>query len=168
MKKSLLIGVGVLILVVICGAWYTYTNPAISAGISAELGLHHAVSGGPGSNIASTTAYSHGMRGGFVTGSIEVLNGTGFTITLANGDTQNVTLAATTTIQNYATASTTPTTITADQLSVGEQVQIIGMSNSDGSITARIVRTGAVPARNAGGFGGGNRGGGTQSQPTSP
>ncbi len=86
-------------------------------------------------------------REGFVTGSIEVLNDDGFTLTLQDGTTKDIQLSATTTIQYYENASSTPTSITSDQLSVGEQVSVIGSPNDDGSITARIVRTGALPMR---------------------
>jgi len=160
MKTPVVIGICILLVVIICGGWYAYTNPTLAA----ELGIHHApVSGSSMSgSMGTTTPYGRGgMQGGFATGSIEELNGTGFTITLSNGDTKNIDLTATTTIQDYVSASSTPTTITADQLSVGEQVSVIGTPNSDGSINARDVRTGAVPARGAGGYGGGHRGGGT-------
>jgi hypothetical protein len=156
MKTRVIIGVVIVVILILAGgAWYAYSNPAIAA----ELGFRHpAPVAGYGSNTGSTTP--NGRRGGafaqggFESGTIEVLNGTGFTITLSNGDTKNINLSATTTVQNYATASSTPTTITADQLSVGEQVSVIGTPESDGSIDARFVRTGAVPTRPIGGTGG--------------
>lgn len=152
MKSPIIIGICILLIVILCGGWYVYANPTLAA----ELGIHHSMSGGPDANgVGTTTPHGYGgMQGGFATGSIEELNGTGFTITLSNGDTKNIDLSATTTLQNYASASSTPTTITADQLSVGEQVSVIGMPNSDGSINARMVRTGDVPTRGAGGYGG--------------
>ncbi len=147
MKTPVIISTIVILLVLAGGAWYAYTNPYISG----ELGLRHAApTAASGTNMSSTTlahnGYRAGMQGGFVSGSIEILNGTGFTITLSNGDTKNINILATTTIQNYATASSTPTMLTPDQLSVGEQVTVIGTPNADGSIDARFVRTGATPS----------------------
>lgn len=147
MKTSIIVGICVVLLIVIFGGWYVYTNPTISA----ELGIHHSATGANGMSgmnggMGTTTPYGHGMmQGGFAVGSIEVLNGTDFTMTLSNGDTKDIDVTATTTIQNYTATSSTPTTITEDQLSVGEQVQVVGTPNSDGSINARFVRTGNVP-----------------------
>jgi hypothetical protein len=96
---------------------------------------------------SSSSQRSPGTRAGFVTGSIETLNDNGFTLTLPDGTTKDIQLSATTTIQDYTGASSTPTTITSDQLSVGEQVSVVGTSNDDGSVSARMVRTGTVPMR---------------------
>ena len=83
-------------------------------------------------------------QSGFVAGSIEVLTDDGFTVTRADGTTQDINLYATTTLENFATASSAPTEISSDQLSVGEQVFVSGTPNADGSIDARKVSTGAL------------------------
>jgi hypothetical protein len=150
-KTAIIAGIIIVVLILIAGAWYAYSNPAIAA----ELGLRPAPSmmassTMPGMNMGSTTPGRYGdMRGSFVTGSIEVLNDNGFTLTLQNGNTENVILSATTTINDFTSATAKPTTITADQLSVGEQVQVIGATNSDGSISARAIRTGTFPTAGA-------------------
>lgn len=144
LKPPVIVGI-VVALIIIGIAVFALLNPSIVSG----LGLK------PSEKTISVAAMSAsttpgrfgGMRVGFVTGSIEVLNGDGFTLALQDGTTKDVNLSATTTIQNYATASSTPTAITADQLSVGEQVSVIGTPDEDGSISARMVRTGAVPVR---------------------
>jgi hypothetical protein len=146
--SKIIIGIIIALVIIGGGIWFAVTNPAVAA----ELGLHH---GGPTTGMASTTPTGRrgGMRGGFTTGSIEVLNDNGFTLSLTDGTTKNIVLTATSTLQNYASASSTPTTITSDQLSVGEMVQVIGATNADGSITARRVMTGTFPTmmRGAGG-----------------
>jgi hypothetical protein len=170
MKKSQTIVIGIIVLVIVLalGGWYAYSNPRIAD----ALGLRHGYGMGGmmqdnyGPNNSSTTPGRFaGMRGGFATGSIEVLNDNGFTLTLSDGTTEVVDITATTTLQNYATASSTPTTITKDQLSVGEQVSVIGIPQADGSIAAREVRTGAAPTmpmgQGRGGPGGGMYGHGS-------
>jgi hypothetical protein len=149
MKVKPPIIIGIVIAVIVIGfIVFAITNPAIAT----RLGLTHA-SPRAGAMGTTTPRQFGGMRGGFVTGSIEVLNDNGFTVTLADGTTKDVDLTATTTIQNFTSASSTPTTITSDQLSVGEQVQVIGSVGEDGSINARFVRTGALPTMRAGGQG---------------
>jgi hypothetical protein len=151
----------VVIIILVVGAWVVYANPSIQS----ELGLGPHVATTTPNGMASSTARRYGgtgMHGGtFATGTIETLNGNGFTLQMQDGTTKNVTLAATTTIQNFASASSTPTTVTFDQLSVGENVLVVGMPNADGSVTARTIRTGTFPAPGAGGYrGGGMRAGG--------
>jgi hypothetical protein len=149
MKTSqIVIGIVILVIVIGLAGWYAYSNPQIAT----ALGLRPAPAMQTNTlGVASSTPRRFGgMRGGFTTGSIEVLNGNAFTITLANGTTKVVNLTATTTIENYASASSTPTMITLDQLSVGEQVSVIGSPDSDDSITARTVRTGVVPTMGQG------------------
>ncbi len=146
MKKStsISIGVGLLIIIVALGGWYAFSNPQVAA----ALGWHRNLQGpGMSNGNASTTPYGHHMMyGGFVTGSIEVLSDNGFTLTLQNGTTENVTTTATTTIENFVTASSTPTMITFNQLSVGEQVEVIGVPQADASIAAFRILTGTPPA----------------------
>jgi hypothetical protein len=162
MKPTLIIAI-IVVVIVFGGALYAYMNPQIAT----ELGLRHAPMQ---SGTASTTPNQdgthsfNGARGGFVMGSIEVLNDNGFTVTLSDGTTKDINLTATTTLLNYATASSTPATITPDQLSVGEQVFVIGTPAADGSITATRVMTGTLPARPAGGFGSGGRHGTSSAQ----
>ena len=166
-KSSLIIGIVILVVVLAGAAWYAYSNPQIAA----ALGLRHApavVQGNNGTGTTTPGGHFGGMRGGFATGSIEVLNDNGFTITLSGGTTKVVVLSATTTLQNYASASSTPTAITADQLSVGEQVFVIGSSNADGSITASRVTTGVLPTagRGRGMYGTPHQEGGSYPPPT--
>ena len=144
MKPPVIIAIVVVVIILIGGAVYVYTNPALAA----MLGLKHAP--------AQSTTPNRGFganRGGLVMGSIEVLNGNDFTVTLSDGTTKDVDITATTTLENYATASSTPTTITPAQLSVGEQVFVIGSPNSDGSINASRVMTGTLPTRSISGRG---------------
>jgi hypothetical protein len=161
MKQSTKVLIGVVVLVVVALiAWLLLANKVVDQ----MLGLGQApVATTSPSTMGTSTPGGHfgGMRGGFAMGSIAVLNDNGFTLSLQDGTTKTVTLSATTTIQNYTSASSTPTTITTDQLSVGEQVLVIGSANADGSITARTVRTGTFPAMSArGGRGPGGQGNG--------
>lgn len=121
-KSHILIASVVLVVIVAAAAWFVFLRP-------------HAPRSEP----------QGGYRNGGITGSIEVLNDDGFTLTLADATTKDVNLSATTTIQDYTDASSTPSTITADQLAVGEQVSVIGAPNADGSIDAREVRVGNFP-----------------------
>jgi len=150
MKPTVIIVIVVIALVLIGGAWYAYSNPSIAA----MLGLRHSPMQNT-SNDSTPNSYSNfgGAQGGFAKGSIEILNGNSFTITLADGTTKNINITGTTTPHNNTTAPATPTTITPDQLSVGEQVFVVGSPNPDGSITADRVMTGALPARPTGGRG---------------
>ena len=74
---------------------------------------------------------------GSVQGSIEVLNGNGFTLTMVNGDTQDVIITATTTI--LQSVGNKISTTTSDQLNVGQQVEVQGSPDPDGSVTASKV-----------------------------
>jgi hypothetical protein len=147
MKPTVIIAIVVVVIVLAGAGWYVYSNPALAV----KLGLRHAPAQTP-----SSPNSQFGDRGGFATGTIEVLNDNGFTLTLSNGDTKTIDISATTTLQNYATASSTPTTITSDQLMVGEQVFVIGEPQADGSIDAHEVNTGAMPQRSSGGTGPGH------------
>jgi hypothetical protein len=149
MKPQVIIGIIVVIIVLGAGAWYVYSNPALAA----KFGLRPAPT--EQSTTGTSTPRRFGNPGGFAMGTIEVLNDSGFTVTLSNGTTKVIDVTATTTIQNYATASSTPTMISINQLSVGEQVFVIGEPQSDGSIAARMISTGTLPTRGQGGQGGG-------------
>jgi hypothetical protein len=163
MKPQVIIGIIVAILIVGGLIWFAVTNPAIAA----ELGINHGTSS---QSMASTTPNGRrgGMRGSFTTGSIEVLSDNGFTLSLQDGTTKVITLTSTSTLQNYASASSTPTTITSDQLSVGEQVLVTGSANADGSITARRVLTGTFPTTMRGGYGRGGMGSSTPATMPAP
>ena len=137
-KSSVIIGI-VTTVIILGIAAFALLHPNFASG----LGLSNAVTNPTPVSNSSPQRFVE-MSGGFVTGSIEVLNDDGFTLTLQDGTTKDVVLTATSTIQNYTVASSTPTTITSDQLSVGEQVSVLGSPNSDGSIAASIVRTGAI------------------------
>ena len=145
--------ISIIVIIIVMGGivWYVFMNSSVAKSMNASQ------------SISSTTmqggrqmGMGPGMRAGFVSGSIEVLNDNGFTVTLLDGTTKVVDLTATTTLQNYTSATAAPTTITSDQLSVGEQVSVIGAPNADGSVTARTVRTGTPPVR-TGGYGSGHR-----------
>ena len=148
MKPPVIIAIVVVIIVGVGGAAYVYTNPAFAA----KFGLRHDATQ---DGMASTTPNQRfgANSGGFAIGSIETLNGNDFTITLSDSTTKDIDLSATTTLENYTSASTTPTMITVNQLSVGEQVFVTGSPNADGSISATRVMTGTLPARSAGGRG---------------
>jgi hypothetical protein len=143
----------VVIIVLVIAAWVIYANPMIQGELG--LGPHVATTSPNGMASSSPRGYGGMRNGSFTTGSIETLNGNGFTLTLQDGTTKNVTLSATTTIQDYANASSTPTTVTFDQLSVGQTVLVMGTPNADGSITARVIRTGSFPEPGTGGYRGG-------------
>ena len=148
MKPPVITAIVVVIIVLVGGAAYMYTNPALAA----KLGLRHETAQ---NGMASTTPNRRfgANPGGFATGSIETLNGNDFVITLSDGTTKDIDLSATTTLEKYTNASSTPTMITVNQLSVGEQVFVIGSPNVDGSIIATRVMTGTLPARSTGGRG---------------
>ncbi|MDR3547779.1 MAG: hypothetical protein P4M11_05865 [Candidatus Pacebacteria bacterium] len=138
MKISVIIGIVAIIVIVAAGAWYVHANSQRQAGTMMA---------------SSTPNLRFGVtHGGSITGSIEVLDDNGFTITLSDGTTKDIDMTATTTLENYASASSTPTSITLDNLSVGEQVYVIGLTDSDGSISATRVLTGTPPARPTGGM----------------
>src|ERR1700744_3198693 len=125
MKPAGIIAIIVVVVILVGGGIYVYTNPALAE----KFGLRPT----PAQNTtASTTpngARFGGNRGGFATGSIEVLNGKAFTITLSDGSTKDIDTTATTTFENYASASSAPATTTINQLSVGEQVFVMGSPN---------------------------------------
>jgi hypothetical protein len=167
-RKNTWIIIVIIIVVLLAGAaWYVFSNPTIESELGFRSSAMQSMNGG---NMSTTPGRFEGAHGGFAMGSIEALNDNGFTLTLSDGTTKNVVLLATTTIQNFATASSTPTVITADQLSVGEQVLAMGPVNADGSINARVVRTGTFPTmrggRSSGGQGGQTPGGATPPTPT--
>ena len=164
MKKQTSVVIAVVVLVVLIAiAAVVFFDRSVDAMLGLNFGASIATT--TPATVATTTPEHGGMRGGFVMGSIAVLNDNGFTLSLVDGSTKTVTLTATTTIQSYATASSTPTTITTDQLSVGEQVFVIGMPAPDGSITARVVRTGTFPTIMSHGKGAGPGSGGGLMQP---
>jgi hypothetical protein len=142
-----IIGIVVGIAFISAGAWYVYTNPILAIKFGLRKVPPSTVSSAMrGMTLGSTTPEnSDGMYGELITGSIEILNDNGFILTLQNGNTENVILSATTTIDTYASSTAKPTAITSDQLSVGEQVQVVGLLNSDNSILADTVRAGALP-----------------------
>jgi hypothetical protein len=102
-----------------------------------------------GSTMPSGGAMASGAAGragaGLTTGSIVSKDDTSITIQLADGNTQIVYFSDSTTISETKEA-------TSDSLAEGEDVTVMGSSNSDGSLTATTIQVGAA----AGGmFGGG-------------
>ncbi len=132
-----ILGTITFIVILIVFAWYAYRNPVIAT----RLGITHQIPVSPNPSPQNSSS----AQGEFITDSIEVLNDNGFILTLQNGNTENVILSATTTIDTYTSLKSAPISITEDQLSVGEQVEVVGATNPDNSISARVVRTGALP-----------------------
>ncbi len=104
-------------------------------------------------NLPQTGGLGTGVsvNGTSLVGSIETLNGNGFTMTLEDGTTKDVQLSATTTIKEMNGSSATSSNLTLDQLSVGERVTVSGSPNQDGSISASRVEVQLMPAQNNGG-----------------
>jgi hypothetical protein len=138
--KKILIGILVLVILAVVG-YLAYMNQSIRAALSMNT---PAVA-------PTTTATSTSARAplpGFARGSIEELNDNGFILTLMSGATRTVMISATTTVYNYAAASSTPTIINSNALSVGESVLVLGDAatvNSD--LTANVIVTGVLPGK---------------------
>jgi hypothetical protein len=81
-----------------------------------------------------------------VQGTVSSVDGTGFTVVDANGATETVAV-------NGSTTFSVTTTSTVDSLVVGEQIQVIGTTGGDGTVTATAIRVGGGFG---GAFGGGN------------
>ncbi|MBA3788924.1 hypothetical protein H0X32_00830 [Patescibacteria group bacterium] len=139
-RPQIVISILVLLLLIVAAILYVFSNPQVATG----LGFGQALTSPAPTNYLSEEN-TIGNSSGYVRGSIEIFNDNGFILTFSDDTTKVVTVSATTTIQHFATASSTPTTISSDQLSVGEQVFVVGTMNEDGSIFAHSVRTGTLP-----------------------
>ena len=139
-RSQILIAVVIVILAVL--AWFIFTDTAISAMLGLKSEKQSVAIPQQTTGTTTISGSSVVVSKGTTTGSIEAFNNDGFTLSLADGSTRDINIFATTTIQSYVNASSTPKEITSDQLSVGDPVQVIGTVDTDGSIDAVIVETG--------------------------
>jgi len=77
-----------------------------------------------------------------VAGEITAVAISSITIKSGNGDSRVVNITASTTIQVYSAATSTPTTGTMADLTVGKRASAMGTPNADGSLTALEIRVG--------------------------
>ncbi len=82
---------------------------------------------------------------GKVRGEITAATASSITVKAENGESRIVNITASTTIQIFATATSTPTTGTVADLTVGKGVAAAGLVNADGSINAIEIKLGMVP-----------------------
>ncbi len=82
---------------------------------------------------------------GKIRGEITATSGSSITVKGANGESRVVNITASTTIQIFATATSTPTTGSMADLTVGKGVAAAGLANADGSINAVEIKLGMVP-----------------------
>ena len=87
-----------------------------------------------------------GAGGGFVAGTVVSISNGVMTVSLANGNSENVYYSSSTSIIKPQPAS-------ASQLTPGTLVMVGGSSNSDGSVTASTIQV--RQATSTGAFGGG-------------
>ncbi len=73
------------------------------------------------------------MAGGVTSGSVLSVSSTNLTVSLRNGSTQIVLLSPSTAIMKAVSGSTS-------DLTSGQQITVIGTSNSDGSLTAQSIQ----------------------------
>jgi peptidoglycan hydrolase-like protein with peptidoglycan-binding domain len=81
-----------------------------------------------------------------VRGEITAKTDSSITIKPANGDSRVVNVTASTTIHVFTSATSTPTIGSMSDLVVGKGAAAAGMVNADGSITAREIKVGTLPA----------------------
>ena len=77
-----------------------------------------------------------------IAGEITAVATSSITIKSGNGNSRVVNITASTTIQVYAAATSTPTTGTMADLTVGKPASAMGTPNADGSLTALEVKVG--------------------------
>lgn len=88
------------------------------------------------------------MKGGAISGTITVNIGSSITIQNKQGTSRIVNVSATTTIQVWVSATSSPTTGTIADLIVGKMAAAEGTPNSDGSINAKHIKVGpAMPPK---------------------
>ena len=80
---------------------------------------------------------------GKITGEITAVATSSITVGKGEGRSLVVHIAGSTTIQVFASATSTPTTGTIADLTVGKRVAASGTANADGSLTALEIRVGA-------------------------
>lgn len=89
-------------------------------------------------NRPGGTGQRGGANGGFVTGQILSKDDKSITIKLADGGSRIVFYSATTQVSK-------PATIQVSDLAAGDNVSVMGSSNSDGSVTASTIQMRAAP-----------------------
>lgn len=97
-------------------------------------------------------------RGNFsppTTGTIQTISGPNLTLTASDNSIKNVTTDSNTRFSKFDNGNRTQISLT--DLKVGDQVSVIGSSDSTGTIVARMVFLGQMPT---GGFRGGSNGSG--------
>ena len=77
-----------------------------------------------------------------IAGEITAVTTSSITIKSGNGDSRLVNITASTTIQVYSAATSTPTIGTMADLTVGKRASAAGTPNADGSLTALEVKVG--------------------------
>lgn len=80
-----------------------------------------------------------------IAGEITATSGSTITVKAANGDSKVVNINASTTIKVFTTGTSTPTTGSMSDLTVGKKVVIAGTSSGSGTFTALSVHVGMPP-----------------------
>jgi hypothetical protein len=128
------------VLIVAAGVGGFFGGRATAGGSTTEAGPQTAAQAGMNGTGTgqrpSGTGTGTGTRGGFTTGTILSKDDTSLTIKLSDGNSRIVYLSDSTTISETKDA-------TVDVLTTGEDVTVIGSSNSDGSVTATSVMVGS-------------------------
>lgn len=93
-------------------------------------------------------AVVRGQSGNYVAGTLETLDGNGFSVLTARNALMPVKVSATTTIQSVPADGGAPSAIRFNDLSIGDQVIVEGATQDDGSIAAtRISVSGKTPLK---------------------
>ncbi len=85
------------------------------------------------------------MKRAAIAGEITANSSSSITVKVKDGNTRVVNITGSTTISVFATATSSPTTGTISDLTVGKSVMAEGDANADGSLTARMIKVGILP-----------------------
>ena len=142
MKNTSQIAIGIVMVLALAGSFFAGRAVGMqsSASGSAAVAGANGQNGGRGGQAAARRG---GQFGGGAFGQILTKDDKGITLKLNNGGSSIVFFSATTTV-----SKSQPATIT--DLKEGDFVMVSGTPNTDGSITARSIRTGEMPPPAAG------------------
>ena len=141
MRKQVLIGLGILILVALAasGGFFYGTSVGEARASQAQQQLFQQRMRGqggqfPGPFQAPQPGQEGGARlGGGIPGTVEAVEGDTLVVSTQEG-TIRVRTTDTTLIEKYSSVG-------VEELEIGEQMMISGSRNDDGSVTARSIRT---------------------------
>jgi len=137
MKKNLLIIIGILVILAICGGSF-YGGMLYSK----SQNVRPVFSGANGANFqGARTGRTGAAGGGMISGSIISKDNNSITLQMPNnGGSKIIFYSDTTQISKSALGS-------ASDLANGVSISVTGTTNSDGSVTAQSIRIGQIPPK---------------------